>query len=317
MKRIQKLGMLLLVLLAMASLVLSGCSKQPSGTKAPESKSENTQTVEDAKVKQENQEESQEVIANSYSGKEKLKVGCVIATRPSVELMAEALKDSEYEVEIVLFDGNNLPAEALAADEIDGLFCNSLRWINTFNKEKNTNLQMPFPYYYSYGGLYSKKWKSIDEFPEGAKIVIANGITNIDGDLRILSNAGLIKLADQPTDGEYYSVIDIVDNPKKLELMPTELTTAMSAIDDVDAVIASASIVRDSGVMGADEYLAVTDREQLTPHGLIVAPEDVDAEWVKLTQEKFDTEEFYDMFNKRYEHTFILAKEIDEIYKNK
>lgn len=307
-KSLKKIGLSLVVVLAIIfSMMLTACGSSEPSTKNSEGNAEAKTTA--GKVAN-NQDDNNKTTDNTE--KTTLKIGCVMATRPSVELMQKALEGTKYNVDIVLFDGNNLPAQALAAGEIDGLFCNNERWIGTFNKEKGSNLVMPFPYYYSYGGLYSKKWNSVDEFPKGAKIVIANGITNIDGDLRLLQNAGLIKLTETPADGEYYSVIDIAENPKNIEFLPSELVTAMSAIEDVDGVVASASIVRDSGKMSPNDWLAISDRKRMSPHGLIVDEKDKDAEWVKLTQEKFETDEFYNMFNEKYDYTFILAKELDE-----
>ena len=210
-----------------------------------------------------------------------------------------------------MVDGNNLPAEALNAGEIDGLFCNSLQWMNTFNETNNANLAMAFPYYYSYSGLYSTKYTSPEEIPEGGKVIISSGITNIDGCLEILETAGLIKLAEQPTEGEYFGLIDIAENPKNLEIIPTELTTAMRGAEDVDAVVASAVIVRDSGLMDVSSHMAISRKESMTPQGLIINEEDIDAEWVKLADELMNTQECYDKFNELFEGTFILYSEID------
>lgn len=243
-----------------------------------------------------------------------IKIGCVAVTEPCVLVMAEAMKDSGYTVESVVFDGNNLPAEALNAGDIDGLFCNSLNWMNTFNAENNAELVMAFPYYYSINGLYSAKWSSPEEFPDGAQIVVSNGLSNIHASLLILQNAGLITLADEPSENDFYSILDIVDNPKNIELIPSELTTAMSSINDVDGAVASSLVVKESGVLDPGSFMALPALEQMSPQGLIVNAEDENAEWVTMANERMHDQQWYDLFNEYFEYSFILYDEIDERY---
>lgn len=243
-----------------------------------------------------------------------LKIGCVTATQKSVEIMKEALANTSYDVEVVVFNGNNLPAEALNAGNIDGLFCNSQRWMETFNKEHGTHLVMAFPYYFSYQGLYSKRWRSPELFPNNAKIVVANGLSNIDGALRILQNAGLIKLAPRPSEKGFYSILDIESNPKGIEILPSELTAVMSGINDVDGVVASAVIVQNSGVLSPKEHLALSSRETMTPQGLIVNEKNVNEEWVSLAAQLMQTSKYYEAFNEHYDGTFILYSEIDKYF---
>lgn len=64
-------------------------------------------------------------------------------------------------------------------------------------------------------GLYSEKYKSVDEIPEGSQIAVMNDATNEDVSLKILEEAGLIKLAD---DVDLATVADIVDNQRILKL---------------------------------------------------------------------------------------------------
>ena len=243
-----------------------------------------------------------------------LKIGCVSATEPCVQIMKEAMEGTGYEVEVVVFDGNNLPAEALNAGDIDGLFCNSLKWMKTFNEENNADLAMAFPYYFSYAGLYSAKWDSPEDFPDGATVIVSNGLSNVDGGLRILQNAGLITLADEPSENGFYSIIDIVDNPKNIQITPAELTTAMSGINDVDGVVASAVIVKESGIMSPSEHMALSTRDQMTPQGLIVNAKDEGAEWVVIAKKQMEQQKYYEEFNERFDGTFILYDEIDKYF---
>lgn len=88
----------------------------------------------------------------------------------------------------------------------------------------------------------------------------------------------------------------------------------MSSINDVDAVVASAVIVKESGVMSPSEHMALSSRENMTPQGLIVNEKDEDAEWVKIAEKQMSQQKYYDEFNERFDGTFILYSEIDKYF---
>ena len=299
--------MMSLLLSGMMVLSLAACS-------GSETAKESTKEEPKTEAKETAAKESEAATTEAKKEPVTLKIGCVAATEPCVQIMKEAMEGTGYEVEVVVFDGNNLPAEALNAGDIDGLFCNSLKWMNTFNEENNADLAMAFPYYFSYAGLYSAKWDSPEAFPDGAKVIVSNGLSNIDGGLRILQNAGLITLAETPSENNFYSFIDIVENPKNIQITPAELTTAMSSINDVDGVVASAVIVKESGVMSPSEHMGLSTRDQMTPQGLIVSGKDENAEWVSVAKEQMEQQKWYDAFNERFDGTFILYSEIDKYF---
>ena len=299
--------MMSLLLSGMMVLSLAACS-------GSETAKETTKEEPKTEAKETAAKESEAATTEAKKEPVTLKIGCVAATEPCVQIMKEAMEGTGYEVEVVVFDGNNLPAEALNAGDIDGLFCNSLKWMNTFNEENNADLAMAFPYYFSYAGLYSAKWDSPEAFPDGAKVIVSNGLSNIDGGLRILQNAGLITLAETPSENNFYSIIDIVETPKNIQITPAELTTAMSSINDVDGVVASAVIVKESGVMSPSEHMGLSTRDQMTPQGLIVSGKDENAEWVSVAKEQMEQQKWYDAFNERFDGTFILYSEIDKYF---
>ena len=75
---------------------------------------------------------------NSSSSKnDTIVIGCMAANKEVVEEAIKLMEKDGYNIEVKLFDGNNLPALALSADEIDGLVLNNKPWIENFNKAKN------------------------------------------------------------------------------------------------------------------------------------------------------------------------------------
>lgn len=88
-------------------------------------------------------------------------------------------------------------------------------------------------------GLYSSKYKSVKDIPDGAKILVPNEQTNLPRALFILQNEGLLKLSVSASDGSPAAVaIDeksILANPKKFQFIPTETRLRAKSLPDVAA----------------------------------------------------------------------------------
>ncbi|SAI41060.1 D-methionine ABC transporter substrate-binding protein [Bordetella ansorpii] len=88
-------------------------------------------------------------------------------------------------------------------------------------------------------GLYSAKYKSVKDIPEGASFLVPNEQTNLPRALFILQNEGLIQLNHGKSDGSAAAVaIDeksIVANPRKFRFVPTETRLRAKSLPDVEA----------------------------------------------------------------------------------
>lgn len=234
----------------------------------------------------------------------KIRVGCLPLTEFPVSCLQEVLADDGYEVEIVMFDANNLPATALKDGDIDGLIANHLPWINTFNKENNCELTMVEPYYYfSPFALYSAKHDSVEALPDGAQIVIPNDPANMERCLIMLQDLNLIKLGEKKD--TFYTIIDIVENVKNIELVEAEMTMTARNIQDVDAVFAAAAVAQGAGA-DPTQYLYMDPGSSGYPVGLVVSAENKDAEWAVKGMEQVKTEEMMQKFNDNFKGAYQL-----------
>ena len=147
------------------------------------------------------------------SSNDTIVIGCMALNAEAVEEIKRLMEKEGYKMEVKVFDGNNLPALALSANEIDGLILNHKPWIDTFNKANNSHLVLVDGFKYaSLNALYSSKHKTLEEIPDGATITISNDPSNMDRGLRFLEKLGLLKLGEKT--GEFYTMLDIKENPK-------------------------------------------------------------------------------------------------------
>lgn len=85
-------------------------------------------------------------------------------------------------------------------------------------------------------GVYSEKYGSIEEIPDGATISLYNDPANEAQGLWLLEEAGLIELDDSISKWQA-TQDDIVANPKNLEFLLLDFAAQTRALSDVDATV--------------------------------------------------------------------------------
>ncbi len=267
---------IVLTLLVTMLLALTGCAAKPAATPASQPN-------------------------GAGSGPLKIKMATIPNVEPRLQIAKEILKEINVDLEIVVFDGNAMPATALKDGDVNGLIVNHLKWINTFNAANKSNLVMVEPYYYySPIRMYSKKWKSVEEFPTGAVIGVSNDPSNLEVALKMLQKVGLIKLADKKT-GDFYTEVDIVENPKKIKLVMAETINVAKSIDDADAVISFAFYAVRAGGVKVEDFLAENEADKAEfPVGVVVRAEDKDAAWAKYLAENLIKDKWTDKADTLY-----------------
>lgn len=95
-------------------------------------------------------------------------------------------------------------------------------------------------------GIYSKKYKSVEDIPDGTTIAIANNPANTSRGLLLLQEAGLITL--KKGFGALDNTKDITANPKNLKFKEIDDTTGPRVLNDVPVVLISNTVALESGL---------------------------------------------------------------------
>ena len=82
-------------------------------------------------------------------------------------------------------------------------------------------------------GVFSNKYKSLDEAEDGATVAIPNDDTNLSRSLRVIAQTGIIKI-NPDIDASKATVDDIVDNPKNLKFREVNAEVLPSVLDSTD-----------------------------------------------------------------------------------
>ncbi len=121
-----------------------------------------------------------------------LKIGTTAAFAIPLEAAVEEASKQGLKVELVEFTDWIAPNVSLAAGDIDVNYFQHIPFLENAKAASGFDL-VPFaPGIINNVGLYSKKYKSFDELPEGASVAIANDPINSGRGLQLLAKAGLI-----------------------------------------------------------------------------------------------------------------------------
>lgn len=213
-------------LIATATLLIASCANQAANQTANTAASSPSATT-----------------AATSGARETVKVGVWAVTSEDV---LKYVKDNlapqaGLDIQIVKFNDWIQPNTALKDGEIDANYFQHRPFMTNAAKELNLNLVMLSPGILTPMGIYSRKYKSVAEVPNNATVAIYKDASNGDRCLRILANAGLLKLKDSVGEG-LASLKDVAENPKNLQFKQLDGPTIVRGIDDVDLGVFSAGL---------------------------------------------------------------------------
>ena len=197
------------------------------------------------------------VISGLTFGKT-LKLGT--SSYPGVEMfniIKDDLAAQGIELELIEMNDYVTPNLALADGAIDINSFQHIQYLNQFCKDKGLDLVSAGETYVVALGLYSEKYKSVDEIPAKSIIAIPNDPTNAGRALIMLHNAGIIKLEDPSN--LLATEFDIVENPKKLKFKLIEAPQLPRVIKDVAACVINGGYAVEAGYIPTEDAILVED----------------------------------------------------------
>ena len=210
-----------------------------------------------------------------------LKVG--VCAGPYGDMLAEAiqpsLEEKGYTVEIVEFSDYVQPNKALAAGEIDlNLFQHST-YLTNFAKENSLNLTFIKEVPTAAMGIFSAKYKTINDIENGATVAIPNDTTNLSRAIRVLAQTNIITI-DPAVDPKTATQNTLSSNPKNLQFVEIEAPQLPRSLDSVGIAVINGNYALSSGLNLSDALY----NEKLSEgyiNGVAVRTEDKDSDFAK------------------------------------
>ena len=153
----------------------------------------------------------------SSSEQKTIKVGTRADSMDKLAAVTPDIEAAGYKIEAVSFDDSVLPNQALGEGSIDCNWYQHEPYLQAYNKSNGTDFVMVEPKSYApLFGMYSSKWKSLEELPDGATLGMCSDASNQARGMIMLKDHGLLTLVDgvdTPT------IHDVKDNPKNLQFV--------------------------------------------------------------------------------------------------
>lgn len=222
--------------------------------------------------------------------KTSIKLGTMEGEESDVwKVAVEEAKKQGLNIDLVYFSDYALPNEAVNSGDIDANSFQHKPYLDAQVEQRGYKLSIVgytvlFPM-----GVYSHKIKDIKDLREGGVVGVPNDPSNGGRALRLLNDMGLIKLKDPSN--VLASKLDIVENPKKLEIRELDAGMLGRAIDDFDIAVVNTNWALTTGLKPEKDAIA-WEKAENNPYNniIVVRTADKDEPWVKKLVAAYNSE---------------------------
>eukprot|EP01030_Chromulinospumella_sphaerica_P006104 gene6104-5966_t len=190
-----------------------------------------------------------------------------------------ALAQQGVDLKVKVFTDYIQPNVQVAEKRLDANFFQHQPYLDEFNKAKGTNLVSVAGVHLEPLGAYSSKYKTLEELPSTATVVIPNDATNGGRALLLLAKAGVIKLQD--SNNILSTVKDITENPKNLKFRELEAATIPRVLTQVDLALINTNYALEAKLDPSKDALVIEGSDSPYVNILVARPDDKDSEAMK------------------------------------
>ncbi|MDR3259341.1 MAG: MetQ/NlpA family ABC transporter substrate-binding protein [Fusobacteriaceae bacterium] len=190
----------------------------------------------------------------------KLRVGASpVPHAELLNLVKEDLKSQGVELEVIEISDYVTPNLLLDDGSLDANYFQHIPYQNKFAEERKLSLVAVGKVHVEPLGLYSGKYKKIEDIPANGTIAIPSDPTNGGRALILLHNNGIIKLKD-PTNLSA-TEIDVIENPKKFKFTAVEAAQLPRVLPDVDAAVINGNYALEVKLNPSKDSLLLEDEK--------------------------------------------------------
>ena len=197
------------------------------------------------------------------TGSDKLTpVKVAASTTPHAEILAQAkdaMAKKGYDLQVTEFADYVQPNMVVESGEFDANYFQHINYLNSFNAEQKTHLVNAGSIHYEPFGIYPGTESDLSKISTGATIAVPNDTTNEARALLLLEENGLIKLKDGV--GINATKLDIVENPKNLEILELEAAQISRMVGEVAFVVLNGNYALQAGLNAKDDAVACESSE--------------------------------------------------------
>jgi D-methionine transport system substrate-binding protein len=216
----------------------------------------------------------------------------------TTKVLADELQKRGYTLDYrFITDGPQLNA-AVESGEADATYHQHAAYLEYYDRQFHGDLVAAFDAFTDPSGLFSKKWKSIQDLPVGAVVTAHIEPANYYRPFLMLQDAGLIKLR-PGVDPLSITEQDIIDNPRHIKIQGLDYALLPKALDDADAGFLYASQAADIGV-DFQSALITESKENQSPDVIAVKNGQQDSEKIRVLKEAYQSDAVKEQLTKSF-----------------
>ncbi|MFJ7951238.1 MetQ/NlpA family ABC transporter substrate-binding protein [Lysinibacillus sp. NPDC096418] len=248
---------------------------------------------------------------NADTEKVTLKVGA--SNTPHSIILKKAqpiLAEQGIDLKISTYQDYVLPNQDLESKDLDANYFQHLPYLEGEIEAKGYDFVNAGAIHVEPIGIYSKKYKSLEELPKGATILLSNSVTDHGRMLTLLEAKGLIKLADGVNKNEA-ELKDVVENPKNFVFdanTAPEMLVSMYENNEGDAVLINGNYAIDNGLNPFEDSISLEDTKSSYINVIAVRAGDETKPEIKKLVEVLKSEEIQNFITEEWKGSVIPVK---------
>ena len=238
---------------------------------------------------------------NKEPEKTTIKIGASSTPHAEIlEFIKPMMAEKGYEIEVVTYLDYTAPNMHLSDGSLNANYFQHIPYMTLYNETLPEDQQLVpvIGVHYEPYGVYPGTVSSFGNLQAGDTIAIPNDPANEARALNLLANAGLITLKEGV--GISATVNDIESEVIDIEIYEVEAAQLPRVRQDVAMAVINGNYAIEAG-LSMNDALAVerTDDEVGVAYTnyIVIRPEDVDAEWVKVLADVITSQEVADFIN--------------------
>lgn len=245
------------------------------------------------------------LVAFSASA-ETIKVGVTPGPHAQIlEKVKEEAAKKGLDIKVIEFSDYVVPNAALSSGDIEANSFQHQPYLDNQIADRGYKIvsvgtTVNFPI-----GIYSTKYKTFADIPAGSSIGIPNDPTNGGRVLLLLADKGIIKLKDGV--GVKASVVDVVENPKKLKFVEIDAAQLPRSLPDLAAAGINTNYAKEAGLDPVKDPILREDPKGPYVNLIAVRTADKDKPWVKTLVDAYHSPEIKAFVAERFKGNVLAG----------
>lgn len=276
-------------------LVLAACGNNNAGNNTAGNTPEGNTSAAEGNTANSGNETTSEPV--------KLVVGATVPHADILKFIAPKLKEEGVELEVKEFTDYVQPNVQVFEKELDANYFQHQPYLDEQNTKNKFDLVSVVGVHVEPFGAYSKKYTSIDELPDGARVAIPNDPSNGGRALLLLQNQGLIKLKEDA--GITATQKDIAENPKNFKIIEADAAMLPRQLEEVDLALINTNYALEADLNPTKDALFIEDKESPYTNLLVARPDNKDSEAIQKLAKALTSDEVRTFINDTYKGALV------------